>query len=450
MQNKTLPSYPDGERAVIACCLFDNSCIPAVVNSLDETDFYVSNNAEIFTAIRELHNRGDAIDFVTLPNCLDRKGKLDEIGGVPTIVDLANASPSVANVGHYTKIVREKALLRRMIKAMRDAERAAFSYEASVDDIQERLQKEAFEIALKSRRVRGLTKLDQILSPMATTMRTAGSRGIPSGSANIDVFTKGFRPGELVVVGGRPSMGKTSLATDFAVAAVKNTVVAFFSLEMAGEELATRLVAKKANVDLHHIRAGSVSTVEWKSIAETMADLAEYPLFIDDSGDLSPVQIKSRVRELTVRTGLEVGLVIVDYLQLMKANGKFNSRNDYVASITRDLKLLAKEFKIPLVCLSQLNRKVEERPFKDHQRRPQMADFRDSGSIEQDADIIIGLYRAEVYCDETKYRNQAEALVLKNRNGRIGIARLLWHPETATFRDLAYEGMNEQNYPEAF
>lgn len=434
---KRPPCYPDGERAVLACCVFDNTCIPSVANTLEPGDFYQSSNGAIFKAIRRLSDQGKPVDFVTLPEILERDGWLEKIGGASTIIDLANATPSATNVGHYVRIIKEKAVLRRMIREMQEAQHAALAPDASVADIQERLQKAAFESAVHAERFRGLIQLNQVIPPTLKSLKEASGRGISSGFVNFDSITNGFRPGQLIVVGGRPSMGKTSFALDVAVSAARSVPVAVFSLEMSAEELAARLIAKKADVDLHNIRAGYVATAEWEVIAQAAGDLSECLISVDDSGDLSPVRIRARVRELTVRTGLMPGLVIVDYLQLLNADGKFNSRNDYVGSITRDLKLLAKELKVPIILLSQLNRKLEDRPFKDHQRRPQMADFRDSGSIEQDGDIIIGLYRPEVYSDDAKYRNQADACVLKNRNGRIGRARLVWFRETASFRDLA-------------
>jgi len=433
---KRLPSYPDGERAVLACCLFDNGCVPSVLNALEASDFYASRHAVIFEAIRNLSTQGSPIDLVTLPQFLEKQGTLDEVGGIPGITELVEGASSAANVSHYITIIREKAALRRMIRATEEVQRAAFAHDASVQDIQERLQKAAFESALQSERFRGLIQLHQLLPSTLKMLREARNRGISSGFSSIDAITNGFRPEQLIVVGGRPSMGKSAFALDVAVSAARTVPVAIFNLEMSAEDLATRLIAKRSDVDLHNIRAGHVASVEWKAIAQASGALSDYPIFFDDSGDISPVRIKARIRELTLRTGLMPGLIIVDYLQLMRADGKFNSRNDYIGSITRDLKLLARELQIPVILLSQLNRKLEERPFKDHQRRPQMADFRDSGSIEQDADIICAIYRPEVYSDDSKYRGLAEVAILKNRNGRIGRARLVWFRETASFRDL--------------
>ncbi len=770
------PNFPQGEQAVLAACMLDGDCIPRVRAMLTPRDFYGSHNATIFETICQLDDRKKPVDLVTVAEMLHRYGRLDEVGGQAVLVDLIDAAPSTANVMHYVQVVKEKAILRSIARNLSGVVESCYKEGAEAQVIQDGLQKLTFDLVSKSTTSRYLKPVKDIVLGSVDRIEHARDRGLPSGFLSIDGFTKGFRSGELVIIGGRPSMGKaqplesnvllengayqrmgairvgdklasvdglesevlaihpqgvrsifrvhlsdgrsidadsdhiwdvesskwigikqfttvelgkltrksrykdrtrlvghcgnfgllddigvdpwllgfllgdgclthsgvrfsnpeqyvhervkkatglalhgnsnnscdqrifhsrgipnpireslaelgvvglhsyekfvpevvfsgtretrasvlagllesdgwvekcnsvqfsssserlrddvvrlvqslggcatkrpgrlrhytqnrikkearpaycttirlenidklvqsprllknirqrgrtsqptissvewikndkaqcitvshasgryitdnyvvthnSALATDIAIAATKRTAVAIFSMEMSEDELTTRLISKSSSVDLHRLRAGYVGEFDWPRITDAIGEIAEYPLFIDDSGSITPTQIKSRVQETTVRTGLEIGMVVVDYLQLMSTERKHNSLNERVSELTRSLKLLAKDLKTRVICLSQLNRQIEQRPFKGHERRPRMSDYRDSGSVEQDADIMIGLYRPEVYSDDEQYRGFAEAVILKQRNGPTGIAPLRWHPTTATFTD---------------
>lgn len=429
------PNFPQGEQAVLAACMLDGDCIPRVRAVLTPRDFYESNNATIFETICQLDDRKKPVDLVTVTEMLYRYGRLDEVGGQAVLVDLIDAAPSTANVMHYVQVVKEKAILRSIARNLSGVVESCYKEGAEAQVIQDELQKLTFDLVSKSTTSRHLKPVKDVVLNSVDRIEHARDRGLPSGFLSIDGFTKGFRTGELVIIGGRPSMGKSSLATDMAIAATKRTAVAIFSLEMSEDELTTRLISKSSSVDLHRLRAGYVGEFDWPRITDAIGEIAEYPLFIDDSGSITPTQIKSRVQEVTVRTGLEIGMVVVDYLQLMSTERKHNSLNERVSELTRSLKILAKDLKTRVICLSQLNRQIEQRPFKGHERRPRMSDYRDSGSVEQDADIMIGLYRPEVYSDDEQYRGFAEAVILKQRNGPTGIAPLKWYPTTATFTD---------------
>lgn len=435
MRDRILPHFLEGEKAVLGACLLDNQCIPKVRTVLEPKDFYSSNHSLIFQMVCALSDKGDPVDWLTLTRILDKFGHLDRIGGTQCLTELSDAVPSAANVLHYAERVKEKSTLREVILSLSEVVEKCYAADADIKAVQTELQKAAFQTATKTTKKR-LVHIKDVIPSTTDQIETAGERGIPSGLLSIDQFTKGFRAQEWIVVAGRPSMGKSSLALDFANGALKRTAVALFSLEMSNEEVCSRQLSRSADVPLFQIRSGKMGDRDWKKLTDAMAPISEMPLFLDDSGSVSPSQVRTKVQELTIRTGLEIGLVIIDYLQLMKPDGIFSSEVERISNITRDLKLVAKDLNCPVVTLSQLNRQLEQRPFRNHERRPRLSDLRGSGSIEQDADIIIGLYRPEVYNpDDPQYKGKAEACIIKQRNGALGIANLTWHPHTVRFTD---------------
>jgi replicative DNA helicase len=376
-------------------------------------DFYHSANAEMFSAISALHESGKPVDLVTLSEYLSQRGTLEAAGGVSRITDLVDAGGVKANWSHHVEQIQEKAALRRMALSAQEIMQLCYATAAKSDDIERQFQQAAFEL-MKRTKQSGLKHISEVSIRAMEVMETAGQSGIPSGFYDLDKFTSGFRPGELVLLGGRPSMGKTALALDLALHAMKSVPVAIFSIEMSSEEVFNRLICKQSkNLSLASIRSGRLWTQEWGKIVNCTGELSDFPIYIDDTGSITPSQIVSRVKERATRDKIEFGLIIIDYLTLMDYRGRYSSMHEKTGAITRSLKIAAKELKTPILLLSQLSRKVEERPVNKHGRRPQMSDFRESGSIEQDADIILGLYRAEVYMEDEDYKNRAELLVLK-------------------------------------
>ena len=433
----TPPAFLEGERAAIAACLLDNNLIATVAGELEEADFYHEAERTLFHGIMALHRADRPVDFVTLSDILNRHGKLEQAGGVVSLMDLADALPSTANIRHYLSVVKDKSNLRRMLAASRQIAAACCDPGATAGEIQEQIEALAFDSVSRSR-TKGLRKIDQVLSGAIESLQRRRETGMMSGFHGLDAMTRGFRPGELTIIGGRPSMGKSAFATDIALSALAKTAVAFFSLEMSESELAGRLISKKAQVNLLNIGTGHGSGPDWDRAWDAVGILSEYPLLLDDTSRLSVSQIKSRLREATVRTKLDIGMVVVDYLQIMdhESDAK-RTTNEAIGKTTMGLKALSKDLNCSVICLSQLNRNLEQRT--GHDRRPRMADFRDSGSIEQDADLILGLYRPQVYSDAKEFENIADAIILKQRNGPTGLVPLAWKKETATFYNLVAE-----------
>jgi len=436
-----LPSFPEGERAIIGACLIDASCLPTVVSTVTVNDFFHRAHQDVFAVITELVKAEQAVDWTTLTDALRAKGKLEAVGGTTFLTDLADAVPSAANVKHYLEQVKEKARLRRLVWAGQEIMTSAGCLDACSSEIIEQIQKLAFDlVATGSSESRKLERVESLLPESLDYLNRETNPGVLSGLLDLDGILKGFQPGELTVIGARPSMGKSALALDIAVNAVHQVPVAMFSLEMSRNQLMNRLLSKQAKVNLHHIRPGGLSRDEWSRVWGVAGDFDGLPLYIDDSGSITMSQVKAKVREASVRSEEAIGLIIIDYLQLMRPEGRHDSRQNEVASMTRAAKLMAKDMEIPVIVLSQLNRKLEDRPIPNHGRRPQAADFKESGAIEQDADVMIAIYRGEVYMkDSADLKGKAEAIILKQRNGPTGIVNLQWDAPTATFRNAARE-----------
>jgi len=437
MENRIPPQDLDAEQSVLGAMLLDREAVFRVMKILRPEDFYLESHRVIYQAMLELGDLGQPADLVTVTSLLRRNGSLEKAGGVSYVASLANLVPVAANAEHYAQIVGEKALLRSLIQL---ATRIAnLGYEGSEGADQLLDQAERMILDLHSRRggadfvpikeiVYGV--LDRI---QQAYMRREETSGIPTGFIEVDRLTGGLQPGDLIILAGRPSMGKTALGLTVAhhVAVKKRLPVAVFSLEMSKEQLVQRLICQEAMVDLHRVRTGQLEEEDFARVTRAAGELAQCPLYIDDFSGITARQIRARCRELQFEKGLS--LVVIDYLQLMQGHGRAENRQQEIAGISRSLKGLAKELNVPVVALSQLSRQAEQR--KD--ARPQMADLRESGSLEQDADVVMFIYREEYYKEDSEKKGIAELIVAKQRNGPTGVAELAFLREFTRFVNLS-------------
>ncbi len=434
--DKLPPQNLEAEQSVLGAILLDNSALYKALEIITEEDFYRSAHRKIFNAMLDLFNRNEAIDIITLSDRLKQANQLEEIGGTSYLTTLVNTVPTSANIRHHSRIVREKALLRGLINSV--TEIAAMVYEEGLpaDDLVDVAEKKIFEISDRRIKASFLSMKDAVKESFEIIEQLYDKKeaitGIPSGFRDLDELTTGFQKGDLVIIGGRPSMGKTAFALNIAqhVAVEMNEPVAIFSLEMSTRQLALRLLCAEARVDSNNVRKGYIKREDIHKLTAAAGRLAEAPIFIDESSNISVLEMRAKARRLKMEHGL--GLVIVDYLQLMKGRGMFERREQEISDISRSLKALAKELDLPVIALSQLNRGVEQR----HDKRPTLADLRESGAIEQDADVIIFLYRDEVYNTKSpEVRGQAEIIVAKQRNGPTDTVKLTFLADSTRFVD---------------
>ncbi|MEW6350726.1 MAG: replicative DNA helicase [Thermodesulfobacteriota bacterium] len=440
---KKPPQFIEGERAILGGMLIDNSTIPQVVEVLGVDDFAVEPHRLIYAAVIELFEANQPVDWLTLPEALKREGALEHAGGNAYLVRLADAVPSAANIMHYAGLVRDKALRRRAIQAAGAIGTNAHDEEQDVGEFLDDAEQLIFRIS-EGRFNGGAVTARALMKAGLETVdalyhRREALTGVPSGFRDLDTLTAGFQAGDLVVIAGRPSMGKTAFALDVAVrAAIDHGVpTGVFSLEMSKEQIGLRMLCARAHVDLAGLRRGYVSHGDWGRIALAAGNLAEARIYVDDTPGMTSLEVRAKARRLKQQH--QIGLLIIDYLQLMEVKGGGESREREISKISRSLKALAKELSIPVIALSQLNRKVEERSDK----RPMLSDLRESGAIEQDADVIIFIYRDEVYHKEPENprRGEAEIIVGKQRNGPIGTVKLAFRSAWSTFLPLARDGM---------
>lgn len=436
------PSVPphdqEAEQAILGAILLCPGIMATVGELVAEQDFYYSPHRAIFAAMCRLGDTGRAIDHITVSEELKRVGTLDEIGGAAVVAELIQVVPSATNATTHCRIVREKARRRDLRRIGYNLCAQAYDERESLPEIIE--QSEQAILALDQANAGQATPpIDQLVKDRlehldALFKRKATITGIPTGFKSLDRLTTGLHPGTLNIIAARPSMGKTALALSIAahVALREQRPVQIFSLEMSKEELVDRLLSLTALVDLHVIRTGHVGRADWVRIANASEKLSNAPLHIDDSGAVTMAQLRRRARRVKAKNGM--ALMIVDYLQLMTPISRGESRQQEISDISRSLKLLAKELTVPIVALSQLNRKVEERHI--HERRPLLSDLRDSGAIEQDADLVAFIYRDEVYNPDTLDKGIAEVLVRKHRSGPIGEQKLLFREQYAKFEEL--------------
>ncbi len=439
---RTLPHNLEAEKSVLGAILIHNAAFNHAAELLDSRDFFRDAHRRIFDRMVALSERGDAIDFVTLKEELSRAGDLEEVGGPAYIASLADGVPRSANVEYYAKIVKEKSILRSLIhsanKILTEAYEAADEPEVVLDEAERAI------FAIAEDRIRqGFVPLRDLVQSSFTTIEKLQENkgavtGVPSGFVDLDEMTTGFQPGDLVVVAARPSMGKTSLVLNIAqhIGTSTDKTVGLFSLEMSKEQLFMRMLTSEARIDAHRFRSGHLTEKDYGKLSHALGTLAEARVFIDDSASIGVLEMRAKARRLKAEHGLD--LLAIDYLQLMQGRGRFESRQQEVSAISRSLKGLAKELSVPVIALSQLSRAPEGRT--DH--RPQLSDLRESGAIEQDADLVMFIYRPEVYDKEdTKPEDQgiAEIIVGKQRNGPIGSLRLSFLTQYTRFENYAGE-----------
>jgi replicative DNA helicase len=437
---RTLPHSLDAEKSVLGAILIHNEAFNHAAELIDARDFFRDAHRRIFDKMVALSERGDAIDFITLKEELSRAGELDDVGGPAYIASLADGVPRSANVEYYARIVKEKSTLRSLIYSANKILTEAYEAEQEPDLLLDEAERAIFAIA-EDRIRAGFVPLRDLVQSSFTTIeklqQTKGAvTGVPSGFYDLDEMTTGFQPGDFVVIAARPSMGKTSLVLNIAqhVGTATSMTVGFFSLEMSKEQLFMRMLTSEARVDAHRFRTGHLSEKDYGRLSHALGTLAEARVFIDDTASIGVLEMRAKARRLKAEHGLN--LLVVDYLQLMQGRGRFESRQQEVSAISRSLKGLAKELSVPIIALSQLSRAPEGRT--DH--RPQLSDLRESGAIEQDADLVIFIYRPEVYDkEETTPENQgiAEIIIGKQRNGPIGSVKLSFLNQFTRFENYA-------------
>lgn len=423
---KLPPQSIEAEESILSAILLDNSTLLDVLEILAPEDFYRSAHQKIFAAITDLFTKAEPVDLVTLTNVLRDNQQLEVIGGAAYLARLVDTVPSAVNVQHYARIVRDKSSLRRLIAKANDITQHCFQDGGNLDEVLNFAESAVFEIS-EDKHQAAFHPISKIIeSNIDALEERQGQRalvtGVPTGFTRLDHLTSGLQGSDLIILAARPSMGKTAMALNMArhAAVDANIPVAVFSLEMSKEQLSERMLCAEARVDSNRLRGGFINPEDWHHITEAASVLSEAPLYIDDSPDISATSIRTKSRRLKMDKGL--GLIIIDYLQLMKGRTITERRDLEISEISRALKLLAKELNVPVIALSQLNRKLEERSDK----RPQLSDLRESGALEQDADVVAFIYRDEVYNKEENNPNRgtAEVIIAKQRNGPTGVVPL--------------------------
>lgn len=445
--DKPLPQNPEAERSVLGSILIDNGSFYRVAGSLHVEDFYKDAHRTIYSLMTDLAALSRPIDLLTLKEALSKKGQLDQVGGSAYLSSLVDGIPDIANVERYASIVREKAVLRRLIMMGSHVMKAASDASGEPGDVLSLAEKSIYEIAEHSME-RGFVTINKItkhnMEAIEKLTQNKGMlTGIPTGYERLNEFTSGFQRQDLVILAARPSMGKTSfmlnMAESMAVpdkAQTKEKLysVGIFSLEMSKEQIGLRMLSSESGVSSQLIRAGILSEKNWRDLAEASSRLARAPIWVDDTAGLDIMELRAKARRLKMEHGLDV--IMVDYLQLMHVRGKIESRTLEISQISRGMKAVAKELDVPLVSLSQLSRRPEQRTG-DH--RPQLSDLRESGSIEQDADVVMFIYRDEIYNKETVDKGVAEIIISKQRNGPIGDLKLVFRNDITKFMNYAPE-----------
>jgi len=436
---KLPPQNIEAEQSVLGSLLIDRDAVSKVASFLHPEDFYREAHAQIYDAILSLYERREPVDFITLCDELDRREQLAAVGDASYITGLINAVPTAAHVEHYARIVERAAIRRRLIQAAGRIAEVAYEETEDVDEVIDRAEQLVFNVAQR-RLARELIPISKLLYDYFDEIEYLQQhrdeqRGVLSGFVDLDRLLGGLQPSDLIIVAGRPSMGKTSLVLSMAsnVAAQNRGAIAVFSLEMAAEQLIQRLIASETGIDAQRLRLGQIHDDEIELVTRAIGHLSQMSIYIDDSPAISPFELRTKARRLHAEHPL--ALVIVDYLQLMSAGVRVENRVQEISFISRSLKSLARELSVPVIAASQLSRAVEAR----HDKRPILADLRESGSIEQDSDIVIFIYRDEMYNEDTVMKNIAEVHVAKHRNGPTGKVELGFIPQQAKFVNLYRE-----------
>ena len=444
------PHSIQGEQSVLGGLMLENSAWDQIADRVTDVDFYRREHQLIFRAIHELAEQSKPFDVITLSEELERVAALDDVGGLAYLGTLAKDTPSAANIRAYADIVREYSVMRQLIKVGTEIADSGFQPEgkdsAALLDVAEQ---KVFEISEQmSRGGGGFASIKNLLTKAVDRIETLFQQdepitGLSSGFNDFDDMTSGLQPADLIIVAGRPSMGKTTFAMNMAenVAINSKAPVAVFSMEMPGDSLAMRMMSSLGRIDQHRVRTGKLEDDEWPRLTSAVSILAEAPLYIDDTPALTPTEVRARARRLKREHG-DLGLIVIDYLQLMQAPSAGENRATEISFISRSLKALAKELNVPVIALSQLNRNLEQRPNK----RPVMSDLRESGSIEQDADVVVFIYRDEVYNEDSPDRGSAEIIIGKQRNGPIGKVRLTFLGQYTKFENYADDVYGTEDY----
>lgn len=446
---KVPPHSIEAEQAVLGGLLLDNPAWDQIAGKVNKLNFYRDDHRLIFQAISDLISNDKPADVITVTEFLEKHNTLEQAGGLAYIGELAKNTPSAANIAAYAEIVHERAVLRDLISVGAEIADLGFNPKGLASrEILDEAEKRVFEIAEQDSRGEGPENIRQIIARTLDRIEQrsqsqSSMTGMSTGFKDLDKLTSGLQPGDLVIVAGRPSMGKTLLGLNIAeYAAIRGQqAVLFFSMEMPGEQLAMRMLSSLGRIDQNKLRTGQLSPEDWTRITSAVTTLSKANLFIDESPGLSPVELRARARRLAREHEAGLGLVVVDYLQLMRSDRFQENRTAEISEISRSLKTLAKELKVPVIALSQLNRSLEQRPNK----RPVMSDLRESGAIEQDADLIAFIYRDEVYHEDSPDKGTAEIIIAKQRNGPIGMVRLAFLGQFTRFDNF----MSEQAFVNA-
>ena len=434
---KVPPHDVEAEQAVLGSMLTDNDAVISAIEVLKDVDFYRTDNRAIYEAIMNLYNRAEPIDIITVKAELESLGKFEQIGGVKYLASLPDKVPTTANAMKYIKIVEEKSTLRNLIKTANEIIELGYDPTEDVSDIMEGAEKKIFNI-MQNKDKKSYAPIKDILVESFTQLEELYNRkqhitGVPSGFAELDYKTAGFHGSDLVLIAARPAMGKSAFALNIATnAAVRaNVPVVIFSLEMSKEQMVNRILCSESMVDSNKVRTGKLEEDDWTKLAGSIGPLSDAEIYIDDTPGISVAEIRAKCRKLKIEKN--IGMVLIDYLQLVQGSNKRNgSREQEISEISRSLKILAKELNVPVIALSQLSRAVEQRP--DH--RPMLSDLRESGAIEQDADIVMFLYRDDYYNKDSEKKDIAEVIIAKHRGGSLGTVELLWLGSYTKFVNL--------------
>ncbi len=451
VESLRVPPYSiQAEQSVLGGLMLDNETWDQVADRVSEVDFYRKEHRLIFAAIAELSEKQIPFDVVTLSEELEKNANLQDVGGLAYLGTLAKDTPSAANIKAYADIVRDRSVLRQLIHVGTEISDSAFNTEGrETTELLENAERQVFEIAEQKQRGEGgfipiKSLLAHAVDKIETLFEQEGSiTGAATGFTDFDEMTSGLQVGDLIIVAGRPSMGKTTIAMNMAenIAIKGDKPVAIFSMEMPGDALAMRMMSSLGRIDQHKVRTGKLDDDDWPRLTSAINMLAEKKIFIDDTPALTPTEVRSRARRLAREHG-QLGLIVLDYLQLMQSPSSGDNRVQQISDISRGLKALAKELNVPVVALSQLNRNLEQRPNK----RPVMSDLRESGSIEQDADVIVFVYRDEVYNEDSPDKGVAEIIIGKQRNGPIGTVRLTFLGQFTRFENFVPDPYADEGY----
>lgn len=426
---------------MLGAILVNNENYYTVIEGVSVEDFYLESHRLIFRKMSEIIDLSKAVDLITLQDGLQRDSHLETVGGISYLSSLMDGIPHLVNIGHYIQIIREKSLFRQMIRATNQTMLECFDQADPAEEVLDRGERRLFELS-ENRSEVGLTPVGEMREETRRVIEKLYTEremvtGVATGFSDLDRMTSGFQPADLVILAARPSMGKTAFSLNIAqhVAMRSNQPVAIFSLEMSKAQLLMRILCAEAMVDAHRVRTGYLSKDDFGKLVDALGRVASSPIYIDDSSSLTIMQMRAKARRLKAEFGL--GLIVVDYLQLMSGFGRFENRNQEISGISRGLKALAKELHVPVVALSQLSRAPEQRAGREH--RPQLSDLRESGSIEQDADVVAFIYREEVYNPSEDNEGRAELIISKQRNGPIGTVKLAFQKQFTRFDTLLEE-----------